>query len=356
MVTASTNRNATGQERRPADDGVAWPVRIWLFVIAALVFAIIIVGGATRLTDSGLSITEWAPVLGAIPPLSEQDWQAALEKYRRIPEYQVINRGMSLEEFKFIYWWEWGHRLLGRFIGIAFLVPLVWFWIRGYLAPDLKPKLVALFILGGLQGALGWYMVMSGLVGRVDVSQYRLAAHLGLAVLIFSWTFWIAMSRTVPGGARARPRAAWLIVALLYIQIVLGAFVAGLDAGQGYNTWPLMDGKIVPDGLLAASPWYLNLFENALTVQFDHRVGAYVIVAAALFHTVALFRADSAAKDSALILLLAIVGQAALGVWTLLARVRVDLGLLHQGGAIAVLAIALWHVKRSARAEGRPPL
>ena len=197
---------------------------------------------------------------------------------------------------------------------------------------------------------------MSGLVGRVDVSQYRLAAHLGLAVLIFSWTFWIAMSRTVPGGARARSRAAWLIVALLYIQIVLGAFVAGLDAGQGYNTWPLMDGKIVPDGLLAASPWYLNLFENALTVQFDHRVGAYVIVAAALFHTVALFRADSAAKDSALILLLAIVGQAALGVWTLLARVRVDLGLLHQGGAIAVLAIALWHVKRSARAEGRPPL
>ena len=199
-------------------------------------------------------------------------------------------------------------------------------------------------------------MVMSGLVDRVDVSQYRLAAHLGLAVLIFSWTFWIAIGRTVSGDARSRSRTAWLLVVLLYVQIILGAFVAGLDAGQGYNTWPLMNGKIVPDGLLAASPWYLNLFENALTVQFDHRVAAYVIVAAALLHTVALFRTDSATKDSAMILLLAIVGQVALGVWTLLARVPIDLGLLHQGGAIVVLAIALWHLKRSGRGGVRIPI
>ncbi len=355
MTVASTLENRAGTEGRQGEDAIAWPVRVWLFVIAALVFAIVIVGGATRLTDSGLSITEWAPILGAIPPLSEQDWQAALERYRQIPEYQVINKGMSLEEFKFIYWWEWGHRLLGRFIGIAFFVPLVWFWIRGQLSPKLKPRLVALFILGGLQGALGWYMVMSGLVDRVDVSQYRLAAHLGLAVLIFAWTFWIAIGREVSESGRSHSRGAGVLVVLIYIQIVLGAFVAGLDAGQAYNTWPLMGDQIVPDGLLAASPWYLNLFENVLTVQFNHRVAAYLIVAVALFHTIALLRTSSGLKGSALVLLAAIVGQALIGIWTLLALVPIELGLLHQGGAIVVLAIALWHLKRSSRADMQTP-
>ncbi len=338
------------------EQGMALPVRIWLWSVAALIFVMIVVGGATRLTDSGLSITEWKPVVGALPPLSEQAWQAELEKYRQIPEYQLINKGMSLEEFKAIYWWEWGHRLLGRLIGFAFLIPLVWFWMRGRISPALKPKLAGLFVLGGLQGALGWYMVMSGLVDRVDVSQYRLAAHLGLAVLIYAWIVWLVVE---PGkgrdpasdgsGFRSAAIAAGALAALIYLQIILGAFVAGIDAGMAYNTWPLMDGAIVPSGLMLMTPWYLNPFENALAVQFNHRIVAYVIAVFAVLHVISVLRRGTGeAGISALVLVLAVAGQVGLGIWTLLAQVPIDLGLAHQAGAIVLLTVALWHLKRLA--------
>ena len=234
-------------------------VQIWLYAIAVLIALMVVVGGATRLTDSGLSITEWQLITGVVPPFTEAQWMVAFGKYQQIPEYQQINRGMSLSEFKFIYWWEWGHRFLGRFIGFAFFIPLVFFWLRGYLSPGLKPKLIAAFLIGAMQGALGWYMVQSGLSERTDVSQYRLAAHLGLAVALFAVVLWLAFGlrrwrpqpETGLGGAGGFAIA---FAALIFLQIVLGGFVAGLDAGHGYNTWPLMDGAVVPDGLMSMSP------------------------------------------------------------------------------------------------------
>ncbi len=261
-------------------------VRLWLYAMAFLVFCMVIVGGATRLTDSGLSITEWRPLLGAIPPLNEADWLAAFEKYKLIPEYQIQNRGMPLSEFKFIYWWEWAHRFLGRFIGVAFALPLIFFTFTRRIDRTLWPKLFALFILGGAQGALGWYMVASGLVDRVDVSQYRLAAHLTLAALIFAAIMWVAI-----GIGRKRNHAStsndWFavfLVAFVLLQIAAGGFVAGLDAGQGYTTWPKMDGQWVPSGLWEMAPGWKNAFENAMTVQFNHRVLAYVLLLATALH------------------------------------------------------------------------
>ncbi len=329
-------------------------VRLWLMVMAALVFAIVIVGGATRLTDSGLSITEWLPLLGAIPPLSEADWLVAFEKYRQIPEYQLVNKGMSLEAFKFIYWWEWAHRFLGRFIGLAFFVPFVWFFITRRVERRLLPHLLLLFVLGGLQGALGWYMVSSGLVDRVDVSQYRLAAHLALAVAIFGYLLWTALNvvplhglsteRLVP--SKQSVMSALVVCALIYVQIILGAFVAGLDAGQGYNTWPLMDGAIVPSGLFAMDPAWRNFFESALTVQFVHRMFAYLVLLVVVWHILRMLRhmQEGAQQLSAGLLGLAVLLQVVLGIWTLLARVPISLGLLHQGGAIVLLGVALWHL------------
>lgn len=324
-------------------------VRTWLFCIAFLVFSIVIVGGATRLTDSGLSITEWLPLLGAIPPLNEADWLVAFEKYRQIPEYKLVNKGMSLEAFKFIYWWEWGHRFLGRFIGLAFFVPFVWLLATKRVERRLVPHLAMLFVLGGLQGALGWYMVSSGLVDRVDVSQYRLAAHLALAVAIFGYLVWLALN-VVPQESgstdgKATPSAI-VVCVLIYIQIILGAFVAGLDAGQGYNTWPMMDGAFVPSGLLAMDPAWRNFFESALTVQFIHRIFAYLVLAVGAWHIAKVFRfaPEGEAQLSAGLLGLVMLVQVGLGIWTLLARVPISLGLLHQGGAIVLLGIGLWHL------------
>ena len=326
-------------------------VRVWLYCMCALIFAMTLVGGATRLTDSGLSITEWQPILGIIPPLSDAAWQEALEKYRQIPQYQIINKGMSLSEFKFIYWWEWGHRFLGRIIGFAFLIPFIYFWVRGYLTRPMVPKLVIMFVLGGLQGALGWYMVMSGLVERTDVSQYRLAAHLCAAVVIFGYIFWVALrmgqeqTRQIPASSGLKISAIALTVAV-FIQIGLGAFVAGLDAGQGYNTWPLMDGAVVPAGLGAMSPWYLNLFENALTVQFNHRVAAYIVLIWAFAHAgIAIARSEPGAiAVSAGLLAVTTLVQVIIGIATLLAHVPLSLALLHQGAAIVLFAVLLWHL------------
>ncbi len=327
-------------------------LRLWLAGLALLIVAMILVGGATRLTDSGLSITEWQPIMGTIPPLGEADWQKAFAAYQKIPEYTEIKRGMSLDQFKTIFWWEWAHRFLGRFIGVAFFVPFVVFWIAGYIPRTLLPRLLGLFVLGGLQGALGWYMVKSGLVDRTDVSQYRLAAHFGVALSILGYTLWLlfGLGHETPAerartGSRAPAFVAGGILALIFLQLLAGALVAGLDAGMGYNTWPLINGSFVPSGLYEASPWYLNLFENPLTVQFDHRMLGYTVVTAALAQLawLALERAPSTLIGSAMTLALFAVLQATLGVWTLLLAVPIELGLAHQAGAIAVFAAGVYH-------------
>lgn len=322
--------------------------RIWLGALAALIVVMILVGGATRLTESGLSITEWKPVMGAIPPLTEEHWREAFEAYRQIPQYTELNRGMSLDQFKTIYWWEWTHRFLGRLIGVVFLVPFVVFWALGYIPRRLLPRLIFLFVLGGLQGAVGWYMVQSGLVDRTSVSQYRLLVHFGIALLILGYILWLLFGL---GGDKRIARgssAAWLagfVLALIFVQMLAGALVAGLDAGLGFNTWPLINGAFVPVGLDAAEPWYLNLFENPLAVQFNHRMLGYAVVVATLLQLVWLHwkRAAPPVMGSALTLALLAVLQAVIGVWTLLLAVPITLGLAHQAGAVAVFAVALYH-------------
>lgn len=326
-------------------------VQAWLASIAVLVLLMIIVGGATRLTDSGLSITEWQPILGAIPPLTEAHWLEALEKYRQIPEYQIVNKGMSLDEFKFIYWWEWGHRFLGRIIGLAFALPLAFFAWRGMLRSGALPKYLGVLALGGLQGAIGWYMVSSGLVDRIDVSHYRLALHLSVAFLILGLIVWLAMDlRTEPVMAGPLPTNAGafaaLIVGIVFAQVALGAFVAGLKAGLAYNTWPLMNGQVIPDGILSLSPWYLNVVENAVTVQFNHRLVAYIVVALGLWHCVSIVRSGSSGeiRTSAVLLATGLLAQMALGIITLLHAVPIGLGIAHQGFAAIVLVIAVRHL------------
>ncbi len=323
------------------------PVRIWLFAVAALVALMVLIGGATRLTDSGLSITEWKPVTGAIPPLSEAAWAAEFDKYKTIPEYRLVNRGMDLAAFKTIYWWEWGHRFLGRLIGLAFAVPFLVFLVTGHLRRRDIPLMAGLFVLGGLQGAVGWWMVASGLVNRVDVSQYRLAVHLTLACAIFAALLWAGA--TFRRGAGSRPglppgvrTGAALVLGLIFVQIFLGGLVAGLDAGMAYNTWPLMDGRLVPDGLAVMKPGWRNLFENALTVQFVHRMIAYAIAIAAAILVLAARRHGWTGAGRWLVwLAVAIAGQMALGVVTLVAQVPMALALAHQAGALGLLAVAV---------------
>jgi cytochrome c oxidase assembly protein subunit 15 len=317
------------------------PVRIWLYVIALMVLAMVVVGGLTRLTESGLSITEWKPITGIIPPLSESDWQSEFEAYQQIPQYQVLNQGMTLDEFKFIYFWEWFHRALGRVIGLVFAVPFLIFLVQRRFTWSLAAPLAGLFVLGGFQGALGWWMVTSGLTELTSVSQYRLAAHLTAALLLFIALVWVAR-RLTPNRAIAdagdRPSALILLL-LVILQIGAGAFVAGLDAGMGYNTWPLMDGALVPDGLGAIDPWWKNLFENALTVQFIHRTIAYVIVlyAGALW----LWRRGQGGWLPRVALL--IVLQVLLGIGTLVMQVPLSLALGHQALAFMLAgAITAW--------------
>jgi heme a synthase len=347
MSSAAALAEAGNDDAMPARHVRA--LRLWLGGLALLIVAMILVGGATRLTESGLSITEWKPVMGAIPPLSESDWSRAFEAYKQIPQYTELKRGMSLDEFRTIYWWEWTHRFLGRLIGAAFFVPFIVFWIAGYIPRALLPRLIGLFLLGGLQGAIGWYMVKSGLVDRTSVSQYRLMIHFGLALVILGYTLWLLFGlgrdrQTARGGAVAL--VAGGILALILVQMLAGALVAGLDAGMGFNTWPLINGAFVPSGLGEASPWYLNPFENPLTVQFDHRMIGYTVVAAALGQAVwlALKPAPQLLIWSASTLALFAVLQAVIGVWTLLLAVPITLGLAHQAGAIALFVAALYHV------------
>jgi cytochrome c oxidase assembly protein subunit 15 len=326
-------------------------LRLWLLAVAGLIFAMVLVGGATRLTESGLSIVEWKPLTGMVPPLSEIAWQTEFEKYQTIPQYQQVNRGMTLDEFKLIYWWEWAHRLLGRLIGAAFLLPFLWFLWRGAVEPALRGWLWAIFGLGALQGAVGWWMVASGLAERVNVSPYRLAFHLTLACAIFALIIWtIQRLRPQPlANAPMRLRAtAIVLLALVLGQIYWGALVAGLRAGLLYNTWPLIDGHVVPAAasLFFNEPWWRNLFENPLTVQFTHRMIAYALWVAAIVHAIDSARAGRAGLS--IVLALAVTLQAALGIATLLYQVPISLALAHQGMAIIALAIAVVHAERLA--------
>lgn len=325
------------------------PIALWLFAVAGLIFAMVVVGGLTRLTESGLSITEWKPVMGSLPPLSEEAWTDAFAKYQQIPQYELVNKGMTLGEFKSIFWWEWSHRFLGRFIGFAFLVPFLWFLATRRIERALAPRLAVMFVLGGLQGALGWWMVKSGLTHRVDVSQYRLAAHLGLATLIYAYMVWVALGlwrEPVPvATSNGLRKAALALVGLVFFQMLLGAFVAGLKAGYIYNTWPLIDGAFIPSRLFDQSPLWRNFFESHLTAQFDHRMVAYLVAIMVGRHWFAA-RPFVQASRSATWLALAVLAQIGLGVWALLWAVPVPLGAAHQAGALIVLTLAIVHARR----------
>ncbi len=340
---------------RAADTIHRRPIRLWLYAVAALMVITLVVGGATRLTESGLSIVEWKPVTGAVPPLSHAEWQAEFTKYQQIPQYRELNRGMSLEQFQTIYWWEWSHRLLARLVGAAFLVPFLFFLWRGWIEPRLQRQLWILFGAGALLGAVGWWMVSSGLSARVSVSQYRLAFHLTLACAIYAAIVWTALGLDVR-TPQAVPRRVWAgalaLVALVIVQIYLGALVAGLDAGLTFNTWPLIDGAFIPaaERLWFETPLWRNLFENTLTVQFNHRMAAYALWLIAVLHAIDAVRSpgDGRAGRGAMALAIAITIQAGIGVATLLHHATIGLALTHQAMAIAVLTIAVVHARRLA--------
>lgn len=330
-------------------------VRAWIYALAALVVLMIAVGGATRLTGSGLSITEWKPVTGAIPPLTEQAWQAEFEKYRQISQYELVNKGMTLSEFKFIYGWEWGHRQLGRLIGLVFFLPLVWFWARGVIKGRLALTLLAIGALGGLQGAIGWIMVASGLEpGMTAVAPIKLALHLTVASIILCCLIWVAAGLKDRSAAPAEPSVGYaprILVGLILLQIALGGLVAGSKAGYTYNTWPLMDGMLIPpsSALFVVKPWIENFVDNVLLVQFNHRLLAYALVAFALWHAWRSRRLSSgtgvARRATGMAAL--VLAQMVLGIVTLLLVVPLWAGLAHQVFAMAVLAMAVVHARVS---------
>jgi cytochrome c oxidase assembly protein subunit 15 len=360
-------------------------VGFWLLAVALLIAAMVTVGGLTRLTGSGLSITEWDPIMGVVPPLSDPAWQAAFAKYQHIPQYQLQNRGMSLGAFKAIYWWEWSHRLLGRLLGVVFFLPFLFFAFTGAIPRTGLPRMVLLFALGGLQGFVGWWMVESGLETRVSVSQYRLAVHLGVAIILFGAILWTAfeylrgsyLSPPVYGegaeqqrgeagtlraasppaspvnGGRKITVGAYLLVTLVYLQMLLGALVAGLHAGLIYNTWPSMDGRVFPEHPFIANPWWINFFENPGLAQFDHRIGAYVIAIAVIGLWIAERRAklEGLARASSHMLLFVVLLQILLGITTLVTQAPVALAAVHQAAAAALFATAVWHAYEVSRSR-----
>ena len=346
LQAAPDNRILLAVDRQTRNRRV---LRIWLGCVLLALFCLVLVGGATRLTDSGLSITEWKPIHGVIPPLSAEEWQEEFTLYQRIPEFQQLNSHMTVEDFKSIFWWEWAHRLIARSIGLIFALPLVVFWATGRVERRLKLPLVGLLALGGFQGFIGWWMVSSGLSQRVDVSQYRLATHLVIACLIFAGCMWIMRGLSPhsddPAPTPYARRSAMLIAVLALFQIYLGALVAGLDAGLSYNTWPLMDGTWIPGDLFIQQPAILNLFENPKTVQFVHRLGAYMLFLAVLGHMVSNLRAAAGTTHArrSVVLFVLVVIQACLGIATLLYQVPLDLALSHQAGALIVLGFAVAH-------------
>ena len=342
------------------------PVAAWLFACCALIFLMVLIGGITRLTLSGLSITEWRPVVGVVPPLSAADWAAEFAKYQQIPEYRLVHYGMTLDEFKSIYWWEYAHRLLGRLIGVAFAVPFVWFLVRGRLPRRLIPPLCGILLLGFAQGGLGWYMVESGLADRVEVSQYRLVAHLALALAIYSAISWTALG-IVRGPMRVDLGQGWrragdAVLFFVVLAILAGGFVAGTRAGLTYNTFPLMDDRVVPEGYAQLRPFFLNWFENVAAVQFDHRLLAIATAGVILLVWAAgwLAALPHPARAALHGLLAVVLLQVALGVTTLVLVVPIPLAAAHQAGAVLLLtaAIVFRHtcaVSRSwTRRRGRP--
>lgn len=323
-------------------------IRIWLYLVLIVLATIVLVGGATRMTGSGLSITEWKPIHGIIPPFGHDQWMEEFDKYRQIPQYQQLNKGMSLAEFQQIFWWEWAHRFLARGVGFLVAVPLAFFWLTGRLERRLKPRMIFILALGALQGAVGWWMVASGLVDRVDVSQYRLATHLTLACIIFAAVMYVARGLAVyseaPANRQIQRLAGWFVL-FVFIQIYLGALVAGLDAGLSYNTWPLMDGAVIPGDLFPIQPIWHNLFESPKTVQFVHRCFAYFVLIVALWQAVSTVRQAPGTTHArrAVLLVVLVTLQAAIGITTLLMQVPIGLGLLHQFFAIVILGFSVAH-------------
>lgn len=322
-------------------------IAAWLFACCALVFAMVVVGGVTRLTHSGLSITEWQPIIGTVPPINDAQWSEAFAKYQATPEYLQVNRGMTLDAFKGIFWWEYVHRLLGRAIGVVFLLPLIWFIVRRRIPPGLAHKLFAIFVLGGLQGALGWFMVQSGLVDDPRVSHLRLTAHLGLAFVIFGAMFWTALSllRAPEASDRARAsslrRFAYALTALVFVMVLAGGLVAGLRAGFAYNTFPLMNGALVPGEIMLIDPWYMNFVNNMATVQFDHRALAWALALLVPWFWWRTRGASAAVRTAAHLMLAALALQIALGIATLLLVVPLPLAAAHQAGALLLFAATL---------------
>lgn len=343
----SAPARAAAGARAPARRAIS----LWFVVLALMTAAMILVGGLTRLTDSGLSITEWDPVMGAIPPLSEEDWRAAFEAYKTTTEFQEQNSWMTLEDFKPIFWWEWGHRFLGRLIGLVWLAGLVWFWARRQIPPGWGWRMVVPGILGGIQGAVGWWMVASGLVGRLDVASYRLAIHLGIAFLIFSLLLWYSLLVRLDEVALLKARRRRLkplmglaggLFGLVFLQILLGALVAGIDAGRGYVDWPLMQGQILPDEAFDLEPLWRNFFENPALVQFVHRVVGYLVLVVALVFALRAGRAGHRGVARwARISAVAVLAQVVLGIVTVMHASPLEIAILHQAGALAVVAALL---------------
>ena len=325
-------------------------VSSWLLFMIVLVVIMILVGGATRLTNAGLSITEWRPVSGALPPMSSGAWAAEFEKYKQIPEFAAENPDMDLQGFKFIYFMEWSHRQLGRFIGLAYLLPMLGFMALGKLQPGKKLRFIGIFLLICFQGAIGWWMVSSGLKDRVDVSQYRLATHLGIAFIILAillWT-WLDQRQGWP-TSRLSPKLGKrtnLLFLLVFLQIIAGAFVAGTHAGRAYNTWPLMDGGFAPGGYFALNPWWLNIFENTASIQFNHRLLGYAAFLMAIWVWGAAKREhEIAVIKSSGWLLAAVLLQVILGIVALLKIAALPYALTHQAGAILVFLLAVWTIR-----------
>lgn len=325
-------------------------VEYWLLFMLLLVGIMIVVGGATRLTNSGLSITEWAPIRGALPPLSTEAWLSEFEKYKQIPEFEAEHPDMDLAGFKFIYFWEWGHRQLGRFIGLAYVIPLFYFLAKGKLPIGKRWKFFGVAVLIGIQGAVGWWMVHSGLQeGMVNVSQYRLATHLGIAFIILGAIYWLwkrAKSGWLPMKRAFGVKRSALLGVLIYVQILAGAFMAGTHSGRTYNEWPLMDGDIFPAGYGVQTPFWRNLFENPAAIQFNHRTLAYVILAFAIW-VIWSVRKKSIMRPAANMLFVLLLWQVGLGIWTLLAVAPLNLSLLHQFSSILVFLASLNLIWRS---------
>ncbi|WP_157618939.1 COX15/CtaA family protein [Skermanella stibiiresistens] len=358
-VTYPASRNAAAPALDASRQRHARAIATWLLICCGMVFAMAVIGAVTRLTESGLSMVEWKPLIGILPPLTETEWNRVFDLYRETPEYRYVNAGMGLEEFKHIFFWEWFHRFWGQMIGFVFLLPFLWFWATKRIPKGLMPTLVGLFLLGGLQGGIGWFMVVSGLVDRPSVSHYRLALHLGVAFLIFALMLWVALGLLDPkpegsrsAAAPALRRHAGLALGLVAVTAAWGAFVAGLDAGMIYNTWPLMGGQIIPSDMWFLNPAPLNFVENHAGVQFTHRWLAMVTGLVVLGLWWRAGKADIGPRGHRLgqAVGVMVVVQIALGIATLLTVVAIPLAAVHQAGALTLIALLVWfrhEVKRS---------